>query len=198
MLGWWLRVFDVSDGWRANFSVMDLSLTVFKYEKEQNSLHISEEGISLHCKDDSFFTTVYICRKHYAWLLYIYVLSSKIHVDMHLYHWPIKAAHVVYTDVNKLQLKATLTFLFNKTYRVKPQQKQVRFRGRQKRIFDVLLSFNILYLYHDVVIPLPDLPFYYWQSMFWYGPVWWLCRSLIDDPWWIRWTVWSYRCLSPI
>ena len=77
---------------------------------------------------------MYISRKHYAWLLYIYVLSSKIHVDMHLYHWPIKTAHVVYTDVNKLQLKATLTFLFNKTYRVKPQQKQVRFRGGQKRI----------------------------------------------------------------
>ena len=52
MLGWWLRVFDAFDGWRANFSVMDLSLTVFKHEKKQNSLHISEEGIYLHCKDD--------------------------------------------------------------------------------------------------------------------------------------------------
>ena len=52
MLGLWLRVFDAFDGWRANFSVMDLSLTVFKHEKKQNSLHISEEGIYLHCKDD--------------------------------------------------------------------------------------------------------------------------------------------------
>ena len=60
---------------------------------------------------------MYICRKHYAWLLDIYVLSSKIHKDMHLYHWPIIAAHVVYTDVNKLQQNALqLSFL---TYRVK-------------------------------------------------------------------------------
>ena len=57
MLGWWLRACDAFDGCWANFSVMGLSLTVFKYEKEQNSLHICEEGISLHCKDDSFFTT---------------------------------------------------------------------------------------------------------------------------------------------